>query len=362
MSQKSLQDLMNDLNNMLGEQKSEKSNGSGGQHPPRKAGNSGGGDGSGGFDGGDDLLKWIGSSGWLILFILISWGVNSSFYQVEAEEQGVVTRFGKYLTTTAPGLNFKIPFGIDKVYKVSVTRQHSEEFGHRTQSQSRHDLQQARDEGLMLTGDLNIAQVEWHLLYIIHDPKKFLFHATDVRRNLRDTSISVMRRVVGDRYVSDILTTERATIAKEALELTQETLNIYDMGLTITQLFFVNVTPPEKVQPAFHEVNTAKQEKEETINKAESEYNRQVPAAQGAADKIVAEAEGYAINLTNTAKGDAQKFASVLKAYKLAPVITKKRMYLEAMEEIFSSNDKIRIVDTKVKGVLPVFGENIQKK
>ena len=296
----------------------------------------------------------------VILFIIFLG--KTSFYTVEPEEEAVVTRFGKYLATYPPGPHFKLPFGIDKVVKVQTTRILQEEFGFRTKKTSRsgrttYSNTDFSSESLMLTGDLNVADVEWVVHYKISDPFKYLFQISDPRTTIRDISESIMRRVVGDRTVNEVLTTGRKEIALRARELMQEVLNKYDMGIMIQTTKLQDVNPPDLVKPSFNEVNEAKQEQEQVINQAERSYNQVIPEAKGKADKLVSEAEGYADAIVNKAKGDAARFTSVYLEYKRAPSITRKRLYIEAMEEIFSKLENVTIVDPKIKGLLPVFNK-----
>lgn len=297
--------------------------------------------------------NWNLTAQWaVILGIVALYGLFTSYYQIETAQQGVVTRFGAFHAIADEGPHLKIPFGIDQVYKVEVTRIHELQFGFRKDRSLARE--RARQESLMLTGDLNVAVVEWILQYKIVDPKKALFHAADVKKNIRDVSISVMRRVVGDKLVGDVLTTDRVSIANSALKLTQETLDRYDMGIQLTKVALQNVTPPEIVKPAFNEINIAKQEREQLINQAKGNYNKIVPEALGKAAQRVADAQAYAIKTVNWAEGDSAKFAALLEAYKEAPKITKKRLFLETMEKIFSSVE-ITVVDKQVQGLLPIF-------
>ena len=291
--------------------------------------------------------------GFISLYMLAS-----SFYKIETSEQGVVTRFGAYSHTTDEGPHLKLPFGIDHVYKIKVTRIHEMQFGFRKNSRQL-SKSEVRKESIMLTGDLNVAVVEWVLQYKISDPKKFLFHAANVKKIIHDTSISVMRRVVGDKLVEDILTTDRVQIAQNALRITQEVIDTYDMGIHIVKINLQNVTPPDPVKPAFNEINIARQEKEQMINQAKENYNKVIPAAKGKAQKKLTEAEAYAVKLINTAKGDSDRFNHVLSAYQAAPEVTKNRLYLETMEKIFSKMDQLTIIDNNIKGLLPVFNQAI---
>lgn len=304
------------------------------------------------------------TSRWLSLLLTLGFAVYVgifSFYKVDTANQGVVTRLGAFSHAAEEGPHFKIPFGIDEVFQVPVTRINELQFGFRKDEAL--DEETARRESIMLTGDLNVAVVEWMLQYRISDPKQFLFNAANVEKNIRDVSISVMRRVVGDKLVSDVLTTDRVSIAETAKKLTQEVLNTYQMGVQVTKVSLQNVTPPEIVKPAFNEINIARQEMEQRINQAKGNYNKVIPEAEGKAAQLVAEAEAYSIEAVNRAHGDSEKFSQILSAYKEAPAVTRKRLYLEAMEEVFSRAENITVVDDKIKGFLPLFASpGIQKE
>lgn len=322
-------------------------------------GGKGGGNGfGGGGDEFDQLIRMLRENIKLIVAgvagAILLWGVATSFYTVQPSEEAVVTRFGAYLETTQPGLHFKLPYGIDQVDKLKTRVVLQEEFGYRKGGDrtSRRKLDQ---ESLMLTGDLNVADVEWVVQYRIADPRKFLFNARDPVRSIRDVSQAVMRRVVGNHLVSDVITSGRVGISSEAQELTQSVLDHYDLGILVVTVKLQDVNPPESVQASFNEVNAAKQEQEQAVNNAEKYYNKIIPEARGKAKERVSRAEGYSAALVNRAKGDAEKFETVLQEYRKAPKVTRKRMYLETMEELFARFERLTIVDSKVKGVLPVF-------
>ncbi len=291
----------------------------------------------------------------------VLWGIYTSFYTVQPSEEAVVIRFGRYQRTTTPGLHFKLPFGIEDAVKVRTKLVLQEEFGFRTSGTDGNVSSYQKDnfarESLMLTGDLNVADVEWIVQYQISDPQKFLFRAQDPRRNIRDVSEAIMRRVVGDRTVNEVLTTGRVEIATEAQRMTQEVLDMYDIGIRVVTVKLQDVNPPDLVKPSFNEVNAAKQEQEKAINMAEEAYNKVVPEARGMAEETISEAEGFASAVVNRAKGDSERFTATLKEYRRAPEVTRTRMYLETMEELFSRLDKMTIVDDRVKGVLPIFGQ-----
>lgn len=300
----------------------------------------------------------------LIFALLAAAAFFTSYYTVEPDEEAVVIRLGKYLETTQPGLHFKIPFGVDKVIKVKTKIVHQEEFGFRTQSlntrRTTYSSANLDEESLMLTGDLNVAEVQWVVQYQISNPFKFLFRTSEPVQNIRDVSESIMRRVVGDIMVTEVLTTGRVAIAGDAKQLMQEVLDKYDMGVLVRSIKLQDVNPPKKVQASFNDVNAAKQEQEKMINQAEQAYNKVIPEARGKAKKLVSEAQGYAEAVVNRAEGDAQRFEEIYREYAKAPNITKKRLYLEAMEELFSKLEGVTIIDAKVKGLLPVFGKGIQ--
>ncbi|MCF8059123.1 MAG: FtsH protease activity modulator HflK [Bacteriovoracaceae bacterium] len=300
--------------------------------------------------------KFIGP----IVIILFLLGVaRSSYYTVDPDEEAVIIRFGQYVGTSQPGLHFKLPLGIDSVTLVKTKRVLQQEFGFRTRTTSgrrtTYDEKNFDNESLMLTGDLNVADVEWVVQYQISDPFKFLFQTSSPESNIRDVSESIMRRVVGDRLVTDVLTTGRVEIAADAQVLMQEILDKYDMGVKIVTVKLQDVNPPNVVKKSFNEVNAAKQEQEKVINQAEESYNRVIPEARGKAEKLISEAEGYSTAMVNEAQGDAQKFSEILVEYKRAPSITRKRIYLETMQNILKRVKDITVVDTSVKGVLPIY-------
>ena len=294
---------------------------------------------------------FFGIGGVLLLIFLFT-----SFYTVEPDEEAVIIRLGKYVGTYSPGLHFKLPFGIDQKIKVRTKRVHQREFGFRTSTgRSGYQLANYDDESLMVTGDLNVAEVKWVVQFNIADPFKYLFKTSSPERNIRDVAESIMRRVVGDRQVTDVLTTGRVEIADSARLLMQEVLDRYDMGIRIGAVKLQDVNPPDSVRPSFNEVNEAKQEQEKVINQAEEKYNKVIPEARGKAEQLISEAQGYGGAIVNRAYGDASKFNSVLKEYKRAPEVTKKRIYLETMEKLYSRFKDITIVDSKIKGLLPIF-------
>ena len=338
-----LDDLMDNLNEL-------------GFGRPRQRRNRGNGRDDGG--GGSSNDKGIMPILMIALAVAVLYGAFSSFYTIQPHQRGVITRFGQYVRTVDNGLHFMIPFGVDNVTKVEISSQPMT-FGYQERTLDRRMLRSGKNrinkESLMLTGDLNVAEVEWKVEYRVSDPRLFLFSARDPLRNIKDLSLSIMRRVVGNRSVSSVLTTDRIGIAVEAKELTQELLDKYNLGVTIVTLKLQGVNPPDEVKPAFNEVNEAKQEQEETINNAEKEYNRVIPEARGKAEQQIADAEGYAVSVLNKAKGASERFRSVYESYRRSPTVTRKRLYLETVEEIMSSLSQVTIVDSNLRGILPLY-------
>jgi membrane protease subunit HflK len=299
-----------------------------------------------------------GGALWLFLvFILLAAVGYASFYTVAPEETGVVQRFGKYVRVSGPGLHFKLPFGVETVQKVKTGRNFQMEFGYRTLEagvRSRFQEHGFQDESLMLSGDLNVVDLQWTVQYKIANPIDWLFQVRDVDSNIRDVSESVVRRVVGNRLFDFVLTVGRAEIADKVKVEMQQILDSYRTGIQVVNVKLQNVTPPEPVKAAFNEVNEAEQEREAKINNAQAAYNREIPKASGNAQQTISEAEGYALERVNRAKGEADRFLDVLKEYRQARDVTKRRLYLEAMDQLLSKVDEIYIVDEDQKGLIPL--------
>jgi len=291
---------------------------------------------------------------YLVLIVII---LTSGLYSVGADEVGVIQRFGKYVRQTQPGLHMKIPFGVESVTKVKVKKVFKEEFGFRTLKadvRTTYSTRSYKEESLMLTGDLNVADVEWIVQYRIKDPYRYLFKIKDPVETLRAMSEAVMRRVVGDRSVTEVLTIGRVEIANEVQEGLQELLDRFESGIQLVTVKLQDVNPPEPVKPAFNEVNRAKQDKEKMINEAWEDYNKRIPRAKGEAEQMIAEAQGYALKRINQALGDVALFEQIYKEYRNAPSITRRRLYLETMDEILPMIREIYIVDEKQKAILPL--------
>ncbi len=303
-------------------------------------------------------VKFIGFSYSLIfLAIVIFSAVVTSVYTIQPNEVGVVLRLGRFTGKTGPGLHFKLPFHIERVIPVKVEYIYKEEFGFRTRTpgvRSSYDQRAFDEESLMLTGDLNVLDLEWIVQFKIKDPFNALFRIRDVRSTLHDISESVMRKIVGDYSFNEVLTTRRLEINVRSQEDLQKILDSYDAGVQIITVKLQDVNPPDPVKPAFNEVNEAKQEKEKLINQAWEVYNNKIPQARGEALKIVKEAEGYALEKVNKADGDAQRFLLLWAEYNKAREITLKRLYLENMEEIMARAGKKYIIDPEQKGILPL--------
>ncbi len=283
----------------------------------------------------------------IIAFVVI--GAVSSYYTVQPEEEGVLKRFGKVVAIVEPGLHFKLPFGIDRVSAVPTARVLKEEFGFRTHGievrteYTKNSTHQ--EESLMLTGDLKVIDVEWVVQFRISDPDKYLHRARDPIQTLRDTSEAVMRRVVGNSLGSDVLTEKRVAVAAAARDELQEILSLFDIGVQISSIELQDVTPPEKVKPAFNEVNQAEQERERLINEAEKRRNQVIPLAEGDAKRTIAEAQGYALERVNRALGEAARFEAILAEYKKVPAVTRRRLFLEMIDDVFPRIGRFYVID-----------------
>jgi modulator of FtsH protease HflK len=292
-------------------------------------------------------IQLIGIGAVVLIFLL------TSIVTVGPEEVGVILRLGKFSRTMDPGLNFKLPFGIETVSKVPVERQLKLEFGFRTEAES--GARGFREESLMLTGDLNAAEVEWIVQFRVADPYKFLFKVRDAQQTFRDMNEALMREIVGDRSVNEVLTVGRVEIANTVSKELQNLANQYETGIKVDQVVLQDVNPPDSVKPAFNEVNEAQQEREKLINQARSEYNRVIPKSRGDAARIIEEARGYAIRRVNESQGDAAKFDSVFQEYMKASDVTRQRIYLETMEKVLQKVGRKLIVDENTTGILPLF-------
>lgn len=290
----------------------------------------------------------------LVLLIIAAMTASSMFYTVAVDEVGVVQRFGKYVRTAEPGLSFKLPAGIEKVTKVEVRQVKKEEFGFTSvRSGATNISANDNDVALMLTGDLNVGLVPWIVQYRISDPYNYLFKVYDVNRLLRDMSEAAMRLVVGDRSINELIS-KREEMAEEAKIVLQAELDQSEIGIKVETIEMKRTNVPEPVQPSFNEVNQATQEKEKLIYEAKEAYNKAIPAAKGEAEQMIKAAEGYALDRINRAKGDASRFTSVYKEYVNAKDVTRRRLYLETVKELFPRLGQKYIVDADQKNLLPL--------
>ena len=295
---------------------------------------------------------------WIVLIIAILAGLITSIYTVQAESQGVVLRFGKYLKTVEPGLRFKLPFGIEQVYVLPVRRQLKQEYGFSTPGATNPNQfieRRGREiEKSMMTGDLNAAMVEWIVQYRINDPRLYLFKVLDPEGTLRYISESVMRTVVGDRTVDEVITIGRQEIEEEARARLEAAVKKYELGIGIDQIQLQNVNPPPPVQASFNEFNQAQQERERMINEANGEYNKEIPRSRGVADQKIQAAEGYALKRVNEALGDVARFNYRFKEFLNAPEITRSRLYLESMKDVIPKMGNKIIMDEDASQLLPL--------
>lgn len=296
-------------------------------------------------------------AGWALVLIAVALWLATGIYQVNQDEVGVVQRFGKYSRTVKPGLNWKLPSGIEKVTKVGIQRIYQEEFGMRTlRAGVRTEYapeKQYEHESLMLTGDLNCALVPWVVRFRIGDPIRFLFRVRNVRDTLRHLSEATMRQVVGDHSLDEVLN-KREIIADLAQKELQAALDQTESGLVITTIELGRTNVPEPVQPSFNEVNAAIQEKEKLIYEAQGAYNRVIPEARGQAEKVIQEAEGYAVDRVKSAEGDVARFLSLYEEYVKAKEVTRRRLYLETMQSMLPRLGRKFVIDPDQKSVLPL--------
>ncbi len=297
-------------------------------------------------------LKWLVAAA---VLLLLTAGLGRGVYTVGPESVGVIQRFGRFVGTVGPGLRFKLPFGIDTVTILPVKRQLKMEFGFATPGSSNPD-QSSREtdrESDMVTGDLNAAHVEWVVQYEIDDPEQFLFNHREPGPTLRDLSESVVREVVGDRTVDEVLTIGRQGIENDAIAKLTQLVDGLHLGLRVQQVQLKNVHPPAPVQRSFDEVNRAQQEREQMINQANGEYNKVVPRAAGESERRIREAEGYALERVNEAEGDVARFRALLEQYEKAPEVTRQRLYLETMAKLLPQLGGKVILDASAPQFLP---------
>ncbi len=299
----------------------------------------------------------------IILILFLLYLGSSMVYTIGVDEVGIIQRFGKYIRTSQPGLNFKLPPVIEKVTKVKVRRVYKKEFGFRSlrvDDKQRFSSESESDSvALMLTGDLNVALVPWIVHYRINDPYNYLFKIRQVDTLLSDMSEAAMRLIIGDRSINEVIS-KRGEIAEEAKAVLQAELDKSEAGLSIVTIEMEKTNVPEPVQQSFNQVNQAVQEKEKLIYQAREAYNKALPEAMGEAERTIRVAEGYALDRVNRAKGDAAKFVALYQEYAKAKDITKKRMYLEMLKDILPKLGNKYIIDANQKNVLPLL--NLEKQ
>lgn len=311
-----------------------------------------------------ELKELGGKVKYIVAGVLLLVFSYSSFFTVETEEVGVVTTFGKFNRIVNPGLNFRWPL-VERVEFVAVERQQKIEFGFKTTKASvRSEYNRGaedKDVALMLTGDLNLADVEWVIQYRIKDPYNYLFKVRDAKSTLKDISEATMRQIVGDRTVNEVITIGRTQISMELKTLLQEVCDDYLLGIKIEQVVLQDVNPPEPVKDAFNAVNQAEQEKQTLINRAKEQRNKIIPKAKGQAEETIQKAEGYATERVNIAKGEVARFNAIYKEYVKAPEVTRTRIYLETMAEVLPKLGNKIITDQKGNSVLPLLQMHLKK-
>lgn len=313
-----------------------------------------------------ESLRWLPT---ILIALMVLGGLFSAWFTVDPEERGVVLRLGKWNRTVDPGFQFKFPYGLEKVYLVPVKRQLKYEFGFRSSrasaragGRSQYVDTPYEQESLMLTGDLNVADVEWVTQFRITDPRNYLFKVRNQEGTFRVMNEAIMREVVGDHSINHVLTTGRKRIEDLVRQELQELSEQYEMGIIVDQVILQDVNPPDAVKPSFNEVNQAQQEKEKLINQARAEYNRVIPRARGEAARQIEEAEGYAVERVNRARGDGRHFNALFEEYSKAPEVTRQRIYLETMETILNQVGRKYIIDESTSGPLPLLnlGEELK--
>jgi len=292
-----------------------------------------------------------------VLIVIVLW---TAWFTIQPEETGIVQRFGAVVRKTGPGLHFKLPLGVETVRTIPTARVLKEEFGFRSlaavsgqRTRYAADNKGLKNESLMLTGDLNVIDVQWIIQYRIEDPILYLFNVRDTEKTIRDITEAIMRRVVGNRLGSDVLTVARVEVSSEAKVEIQKVLSDYKTGVRLVTVELQDVTPPDTVKPAFNDVNEARQDRERTINQAQEQANREIPKARGVAAQSISESEGYALERINRAKGEANRFRAILVDYERSPEVTRRRLYLESVSGFIAGMKDLYIVDSDQKALIP---------
>jgi membrane protease subunit HflK len=300
----------------------------------------------------------------IIVVVLVLVVVGTSVYIVDQTEEAVVTRFGRFYTINGPGLQFQLPLGIDRHYIVNVKNVQTEQFGFRTLTTGiTSSYANQTNESTMLTGDLNIIDVEWIIQYRVSDPRAWVFNVNERDRTIRDVSRSIVNQLVGDRGIMAIMGPERSTIENEGSVLMNETFRGYGLGIDVIAVKLQNIDPPAGVLEAFDDVNKAEQDMNRLINEGQQAYNAAIPKARGERDRLVQVAQGYAAERVNRAKGDVERFNSVYEEYRKAPEVTRQRLYYEMIEEVFGGGasagnadaaGKTTLIDRNLRNFLPM--------
>ncbi len=318
-----------------------------------------------------ELLRRVPAGiGGVVALVLAVVAAMTSWFTVDPEEKAVVLRFGKINRTVGQGFQFKMPFGIEREFKVPILRQLKEEFGFRTNAadpRSQYEYASYDAESLMLTGDLNVADVEWVTQFTIVEPEKYLFsyrvHDRPMRYNeaimaFRDMNEAIMRQVIGDHTITEVLTIGRSRIQSVVQQKLQDMCEEYELGVRIDQVILQDINPPEIVKPAFNAVNQAEQKRNTMIEVARAEYNKVIEPLEGEAQNTIKTANGYKVRRINEARGDVAAFNALYPEYIKAPEATRKRMYLETMEQVLDKAGRKIILDDEVSGLLPLLNLN----
>ena len=288
----------------------------------------------------------------LVLVFGLIWAATG-FYRVNPQQQGVVLRFGEWVRTSSPGLHYHLPFPIETVLKPEVTRDNRIEVGFRDVSGNSSSRRDIADESQMITGDENIVDIDFVVFWRIADAGQYLFNLAEPDDTIKVTAEAVMREITGRTPIQNVLTEGRQVIQVEARQQLQDLLNEYGAGVRVRDVQLLTVDPPADVIDAFNDVQRARQDRDRLKNEAEAFSNDIVPRARGEAAKLVAEAEAYQAEVVNRATGDASRFDQIFQAYLKDKDVTKERIYIETVEEIFSNVDKIIIDSDAGNGVVP---------
>ena len=294
-----------------------------------------------------------------IAVIIVLVLIFSSWFIVDQTEEAAVLLFGKFSRIVGPGAHWKLPFGIEKNYNVPTQRILKEEFGFRTEKPGVVSVYSSQDysaESIMLTGDLNIVEVEWIIQYQITDARQWLFNVDNPEKTIRDISQSAINQLVGDRTIFDVIGSERANIESQGQDMMNELFKRYGLGIRVVTVKLQNIVPPKgSVQDAFEDVNKAIQDRSRLINEGKEAYNQAIPKASGEAQQTIQEAEGYASQRVNTAIGDVARFNAVLGEYRRAPDIVRTRLYYEMYDEVFGSAPaSTDLIDKNLKNFIPL--------